>query len=81
MPKPLIFVAYTDKRCYGMTAADLGDQMPDRSQVTLQRDEIDALADYVATKIKGLGKVTQQQCYDYYGPGTVTCDIYAPKSQ
>jgi len=28
-----------------------------------------------------LGKVTQQQCYDYYGPGTVTCDIYAPKSQ
>ena len=73
--------AYTDKRCYGMTAADLGDQMPDRSQVTLQRDEIDALADYVATKIKGLGKVTQQQCYDYYGPGTVTCDIYAPKSQ
>ena len=73
--------AYTDKRCYDMTAADLGDQMPDRSQVTLQRDEIDALADYVATKIKGLGKVTQQQCYDYYGPGTVTCDIYAPKSQ
>ena len=62
--------AYTDKRCYGMTAADLGDQKPDRSQVTLQRDEIDALADYVATKIKGLGKVTQQQCYDYYGPGT-----------
>jgi mono/diheme cytochrome c family protein len=73
--------AYTDKRCYGMTAADLGDQMPDRSQVTLQRDEIDALADYVATKIKGLGKVTQQQCYDYYGPGTATCDIYAPKTQ
>ena len=65
--------AYTDKRCYDMTAADLGDQMPDRSQVTLQRDEIDALADYVATKIKGLGKVTQQQCYDYYGAGTATC--------
>jgi hypothetical protein len=73
--------AYTDKRCYGMTAADLGDQMPDRSQVTLQRDEIDALADYVATKIKGLGKVTQQQCYDYYGAGTATCQMYAPKSQ
>ena len=55
--------------------------LPDRSQVTLQPDEIDALAEYVATKIKGLGKVTLQQCYDYYGPGTVTCDIYAPKSQ
>ena len=73
--------AYTDKRCYDMTAADLGDQMPDRSQVTLQRDEIDALADYAATKIKGLGKVTQQQCYDYYGAGTATCQMYAPESQ
>ena len=58
--------AYTDKRCFGMTAADLGDQIPDRSQVTLQPDEIDALADYVATKIKGLGKVIRQQCYDHY---------------
>jgi len=28
-----------------------------------------------------LGKVTQQQCYDYYGQGAANCDIYAPKTQ
>ena len=49
--------AYTDKRCYGMTAADLGDQMPDRSQVTLQRDEIDALADYVAQRSRAWARL------------------------
>ena len=49
--------AYTDKRCYDMTAADLGDQMPNRSQVTLQRDEIDALADYVATRSRAWARL------------------------
>ena len=46
--------AYTDKRCYDMDAADVGDLMPTRSSTTLQSDEIDALADYVAGKIKVL---------------------------
>ncbi len=59
--------AYTDKRCYGMTAADLGDKMPNRATTTLQFDEIDALADYVAVKIKGAGPVTRAQCVNYYG--------------
>jgi mono/diheme cytochrome c family protein len=46
--------AYT-KRCYGMTAQDLGDQEPIRAATTLQPNEIDAVADYVATKLKGAG--------------------------
>jgi hypothetical protein len=45
--------AYTDKRCYDMSAEDLGDKVPDRAATTLQLDEIDALADYAAAKIKG----------------------------
>src|SRR6516225_11363321 len=43
--------AYTDKRCYGMTAQDLGHKVPDRAATTLQPFEIDAVADYVATKV------------------------------
>jgi mono/diheme cytochrome c family protein len=71
--------AYTDKRCYDMVAADLGDMMPERSSTTLQSGEIDALADYVATKLKGSGEVTRQQCVDYFGKGTARCDQYSER--
>src|SRR5215469_1311374 len=43
--------AYTDKRCYDMTARDLGDLEPIRAPATLQPYEIDAVADYVTIKI------------------------------
>jgi mono/diheme cytochrome c family protein len=69
--------AYTDKRCYGMTAADFGDLLPDRSATTLQPEEIDAIADYVNTKVKGAGAVTRAQCIDYFGGATSRCDMYA----
>ena len=68
--------AYTDKRCYGMTAANLGALMPQRADTTLQRDEIDALADYVAAKIKGAGPVTKAECLAYFGSGTARCDSF-----
>src|SRR5262245_59755931 len=39
------FAYIDDKRCYDKTAKELGNQMPDRSFVTLQPYEIDPLAD------------------------------------
>jgi hypothetical protein len=72
--------AYTDKRCYDMTAADLGDNVPDRAAVTLQLYEIDALADYIATKIKDSGPITRTQCIEFFGAGAGSrCDAYAAK--
>lgn len=68
--------AYTDKRCYGMTADQLHDMMPNRAKTTLQADEIDALADYVATKIKGAGPVTRAQCVAYFGGPTTRCEAF-----
>jgi mono/diheme cytochrome c family protein len=68
--------AYTDKRCYGMTADQLGNNVPQRPNITLQRDEIDALADYVATKIKGAGPVTKAECVAYFGTNAINCDRY-----
>jgi mono/diheme cytochrome c family protein len=72
--------AYTDKRCYDMTAQDLGDQVPERSAVTLQVYEIDALADYVATKIKDAGPITRDQCIEFFKSGAGSrCEGYAAK--
>ena len=68
--------AYTDKRCYDMTAEELGDQKPNQAPTTLQPYEIDALADYVATMIKGVGAVTKAECVDYFGGGRARCDNY-----
>jgi mono/diheme cytochrome c family protein len=68
--------AYTDKRCYGTTAKELGKQMPDRSPVTLQPYEIDPLVDYVVTKIMGAGAVTRAECLEFFGGTGLRCDIY-----
>jgi hypothetical protein len=62
--------AYTDKRCYGVTANDLGKLEPDRAATTLQPWEIDAVADYVAVKLKGAGPVTRAQCVAFFGAGS-----------
>jgi hypothetical protein len=46
-----------------MTAADLGNLKIERAATALQADEIGALADYVAAKIKGAGPVTGRGPY------------------
>jgi mono/diheme cytochrome c family protein len=72
--------AYTDKRCYGMTAEELGDQVPNDSPTALQPFEIDALADYIAAKIKGAGPVTREACLAYFKGSTgAQCDSYPEK--
>ena len=59
--------AYTDKRCYGMTAKDLGDNVPEPAEHPLQPYQIDAVADYVSTKLKGAGPVTREECLAFFG--------------
>jgi mono/diheme cytochrome c family protein len=71
--------AYTDKRCYDMTAEDLGNLEAIRAEITLQPFEIDAVADYVATKIKGAGPVTRAECTEYFGQTGAECDKYPEK--
>jgi mono/diheme cytochrome c family protein len=68
--------AYTEKRCRDVTPEELGDRMPNRAPTTLQSYEIDALADYVAAKLKGAGAVTRAQCLDFFGAGGSRCDNY-----
>ncbi|MBV8336372.1 MAG: cytochrome c [Alphaproteobacteria bacterium] len=68
--------AYTDKRCYDMTAQDLGNLEAIRAEVTLQPFEIDAVADYVAAKIKGAGPVTRAECTEFFGTTGAECEKY-----
>jgi mono/diheme cytochrome c family protein len=68
--------AYTDDRCYGLTEADLGPDMPTRSFTTLQAHEIDALADYVAAKVLNAGPVTFEQCVEFFGDVVTACGNY-----
>jgi len=69
--------AYTDKRCYDMTAGDLGDSVPNNSSTALQPYEIDALADYVATRLKGAGQATRSQCLAFFpGSSGSQCETY-----
>ena len=68
--------AYTDKRCYDMTAEDLGDLEPTRAPTTLQSYKIDAAADYVATNIKGAGPVTRGRCVEFFGEAGAECAKY-----
>lgn len=74
--------AYTDKRCYGMTAADLGANVPDGAAVSLQSYEIADLAAYIAAKIKGAGPITRAECLDFFGANAGDhCDRYPAGKQ
>lgn len=68
--------AYTDTRCYGVTAADLGAQMPDRAQQTLQPREIEAVVDYLLVKVVNRGPITRAECEEFFEPGSPSCQQY-----
>jgi mono/diheme cytochrome c family protein len=68
-------LAYTDRRCYGSTSADLGRDKP-QPGTPLRPKEIDDLAVYVAGYLKGRGKVTKAECEVDFGPGSGECKFY-----
>jgi hypothetical protein len=67
--------AYTDRRCYGKTQADLKlnpTRMPD-PPATLQQREIDLLADFLIAKIVGKGPMNQTKCVEFWGSEKDVC--------
>jgi mono/diheme cytochrome c family protein len=69
--------AYTDKRCYGMTEAEIGDKMPPLPPSTsLPRREIEAVADYLLAKVIGRGEITREECAETLGPRVRSCADY-----
>lgn len=71
--------AYTDDRCYGLTGDALGADKPRRATNTLQKHEIEAVADYLLDAVIGKGPVTAEQCVAFFGHETEHCTHY-PKA-
>lgn len=67
--------AYTDNRCYGQTKEQLGDQTPPPGGF-LQPAQVDAVAAYVAAKVKGRGPITKAECVEYFGAASAVCALY-----
>jgi hypothetical protein len=73
--------AFTDRRCYGMTAAELGDRVPTSPPSTsLQKREVEILADFLLAKVIGRGPVTREECFEAFGERARSCNDYPPGS-
>jgi mono/diheme cytochrome c family protein len=69
--------AYTDKRCYGMTEADIGNRIPPLPpSTTLPKRDIEAVADYLLAKVIGRGPVTREECFETLGERVRSCNDY-----
>jgi mono/diheme cytochrome c family protein len=69
--------AYSDKRCYGMTEAELGPRTPALPpSTTLQRREIEVIADYLLAKVIGRGEITREECREVLGSRDQSCGEY-----
>ena len=72
--------AYSDKRCYGMTEAQLGSRTPALPPgSTLQPREAEAIADYLLAKFVGRGAATRTECEESFGKGARSCGEYPAK--
>ena len=65
--------AYTDKRCYNVTSAELGKIMPPIGE-PLQRRDIEAVVKYLFTKAVGRGASTYEECVEFWGQDTRQCE-------
>ena len=73
-------LAYRDKRCYGVTEAQLGSRTPALPPgSTLQAREAEAIADYLLAKFVGRGAATRAECEESFGTGARSCGDYPAK--
>jgi cytochrome c5 len=66
--------AYTDKRCYGITRAELGNDVLPEPNAFLNSDEIDAVVKYLFAKAIGRGPSTYEDCVEFWGTETRQCE-------
>lgn len=67
--------AYTDDRCYGVTAEDLGDQTP-RPGAPMTKRQADALSQFILANFVGAGDPTFEQCTALFGEAATSCPAY-----
>jgi hypothetical protein len=62
--------------CYGLTKHELGDVHVAEATIFLRPAEIEAVAAYVLTTIKGKGEPTLNECVAFFGDASRVCEIY-----
>lgn len=73
--------AYSDGRCYGLKKAQMSAAtMPPEPDHYLRPADIEAVAKYVVTNLKGKGPPTYAQCQAFFGTATRACDVYQTAS-
>lgn len=72
--------AYRDDGCYGLTAEDLGQDIPPRGQTFRPVDAENVVA-YLQTAIIGHGEPNYEECADYYGDNAERACSYLKKDE
>jgi Cytochrome c len=68
-------------RCFGLTRKDLGDNIPPEPQTFLRPNEIEAVANYVVTHLKGKGEPNLAECLEFFGEGSRVCNVMRSREQ
>lgn len=66
--------AYTDKRCFGHTREEMGNDMPPAGNDFLSNREVEAVVKYLFAKDVGRGPSTYEECVDFWGTQTRQCE-------
>jgi mono/diheme cytochrome c family protein len=65
--------AWKSTECYGMTAVDIGKDVPPQAAAFLRDHEIEAVTDYVIEHLQGRGAPTRDECIAFWGEGAREC--------
>ena len=68
--------AWGTLKCFGMTAADVGDQKPMPDGAQIGDAQIEALLDYLYAKVVGRPQAAKADCEDYFGAGAARCAAF-----
>jgi mono/diheme cytochrome c family protein len=63
-------------QCYNLTAKDLENMHVAQANVFLRPEEIEAVAEYVMSFIKGKGDPNLTDCIAFFGKDSKACDVY-----
>jgi len=73
--------AYDAIKCYDMNRKDVGSQMPPEASTFLRANDIDVVASYVISHIKGRGEPNYAECVSFFGDTSRVCDIYKTQAE
>lgn len=68
--------AYTDDRCYGMTAEQAGISIPPAGTPPMSPRQLQAVIAFIYENFVGKGPATREECYEFWGPEATTCARY-----